>query len=309
MWIGIVGIVIATLTAIVSSAKEIKHRKTMASKPTLSAWLRRNRLPAVQIALATGAMTVSLLSLVHEHRASQVERRKSRLMQFTLAHLQSKPKFYFYLKTDNVVQNWERYVSEKQLAEEKNAGLPEAFGFVPQSVRDVIFPFASNAQAFPNQMVGEMDFFLGEATNQISFYSSGRMLQLGFPPSVVLLPESKAGWIFDFNKGDTAVSMTLRPAAEWQLGSIYEKILQSSNDRNRPILKFTRWRTSCPASPPKFKEARVTATLWSVSGFKITAPLRVSSFTCDAANSSYSYYLRAAKDPDVIDATSDTTEP
>jgi hypothetical protein len=308
MWIGIVGIVIATLMAIVSSAKETKHLKT-ASKPSLSAWLRRNRMPAVQIALATGAMTVSLLSLVQEHRERQVEGRKSRLMQFTLAHLQSKPKFYFYFKSENVVQDWGRYVSENQLAEEKNAGLPEAFGFVPQSVRDVIFPFADNAQTFPNQMIGEMDFFLGEAANQISFYSSGRMLQLGFPPSIVLLPESKAGSIFDFNKGGKAVSMTLRPTAEWPLGSIYEKILQSSNNQNRPILKFTRWRTSCPVTPPKFKEPRVTAVLWSDSGFKITAPLRVSGFTCDATNSSYSYYLRAAEDPDVIDAASDSTEP
>jgi hypothetical protein len=309
MWIGVVGIVIATLTAIVSSAKEIKHRKTGAAKPTLSAWLRSNRLPTVQIALATGAMTISLLSLVQEHCGSQAERRKSRLMQFTLAHLQSKPKFYFYLKSENVVQDWERYVAESHSAEEKNAGLPEAFGFVPQSVRDVIFPFANNAQTFPNQKIGEMDFFLGEAANQIDFYSSGRMLQLGFPPSIVLVPEGKAGSIFDFNKGDTAISMTLQPAAEWPLGSIYEKILRSSNDQNRAILKFTRWRTSCPATQPKFKEARVTATLWSDSGFKITAPLRVSGFTCDAPNSSYSYYLRAAEDPDVIDAASDTTEP
>jgi hypothetical protein len=308
MWLGIVGIVIATLMAIVSSAKEIKYLKT-ASKLTLSAWVGKNGVPVIQIVLATGAMTISLLSVVQEHRASQLEGRKSRLMQFTLAHLQSKPKFYFYFKSGSVVQDWGRYVSENQLAEEKNSGLPEAFGFVPQSVRDVVFPFADNTQTFPNKEIGEMDFFLGEAVNQISFYSSGRMLQLGFPPAIVLLSDRETGSIFSFNKADTAVSMTLQPAAEWSLGSIYEQILQSSNDQNRPILKFTRWRTSCPVTPPKFKEARVTATLWSDSGFKITAPLRVSGFTCDAANSSYSYYLRAAEDPDVIDAASDTTEP
>lgn len=218
---------------------------------------------------------------------------RNRMLEVALAGRSSVPQMYLFFGREGVAQYFAS-MDEQDLVKDRSFA---SIGFIPQSVRDVLFPFSDNSPGPDNTSIGHIDFRIGHFGAFCLVQASGFVGRASvlFNSIVALdttLPNSKT-------PPDSNVRLIFQFKQEWSWEDIDES-LNNAFIQGRPIIIVYRDHVlTAPAKPPSFTHFDLVMVLSKTPAFNVSVSLEPRNYRYDSQTQSYSYELHISKAPEI----------
>jgi len=218
-----------------------------------------------------------------------------RMLEVALTGKASAPQMNMFVTKEGVPQDYRALRNEIKQVEDMK------IGFIPRSVRDVLFPFSENNPRHEDSVIGYIRFRIGLFGGDYQVKASGYIgrepllfnhiisLETVFTPSSTLAdkPNNRFRLVFEFKE-------------PWP----WEDLNQSLNNafiQGKPIIIVHRDHVPiAPGNPPSFTHFGLVMVLSKHPAFNIDLVLEPKNYVYDSQTQSYSYELHISKPPEII---------
>lgn len=268
------GLIIGLLSALIACYGDLKRPRIATG---IWAFLRRNRLPMVSALLATAGFAVATLTVIVERReaardATQLRRENDELKMVALLGRTVRPVIEVALETGAPLSFGESQEEEAAWNDGGSPGaLPRPLGFIPSSVRALLFPGARPDPLM--DILGKFDTRTARGDIRFAFHvlKDGTVRQSTTPLQI----ESFNTRIYE--KDIPAVEFRITVRNMLNAIDVYQAVLGAYDDNTAPLVITGNVPTEgqeCAAQMAKPRRGRLTVFLDDNRQFAVTALLR-----------------------------------
>lgn len=297
-WLAFLGVLLATLTGVISNLKDLKR----SNSPTIREWLKLNKYVAILMILAVIGGVLGFFGVTSQKSESDSQKQvidnlkeqNDKILALSLLERKSNPKVYLFTKRSGLSHVNDSMWQERLVSDSLTPNVQKArsIGFFASNVRNVLFQDDVSKPKFDLSYFGHLTFTIENyLTDQILVSSSGFVDAL---PGVMHPIKSIRTGVND--RSDTlAFTFEFQNEIEW--GNALAA-LKTKFDNKRAVLMIRRQNPSRKIDKIEFDHIQMTVILSEHPPVRITSELEVRNF--ESEEDYYAYDLVLKQEPKIL---------